>query len=67
MDLGVSYGSPIWRGLEGPLRVLLFFCSSSYTSSPSRVTPWVLLWGDLESFPQVLPGTGMQEEGLGYY
>ena len=55
-----SYGPPKWtaRGqptgsLPGspsgacwdPLRVLLFFCYSSQAYSPSRGSPWVLLWG----------------------
>ena len=63
----VSLRVPYMKRVGGSLRVLLFFCYSSQTYSPSRVTLWVPLWGDLESFPQVLPGSGMQDEGLGYY
>ena len=67
----VSYGPPKWtaRGqptgsLPGspsgacwdPLRVLLFFCYSSQAYSPSRGSPWVLLWGGLVSYSQAPPG-----------
>ncbi len=56
MSDGVSLRVPYMKRVRGSLRVLLFFCSSSQTYSPPRVTHWVPLWGDLESFPQVLPG-----------
>ena len=49
---GTALRVPYMKSLKGPLRVVLFFCYSSQTYSSSRVTPWVLLWGDLESFPR---------------
>ena len=64
VSLRVPYMKRVYRVPLG------YYCSSVIHHKHTHLLGLLLgpsCGGDLESFPQVLPGSGMQDEGLGYY